>query len=91
MGLPMMLSSQALLVALGVFVVNLPFGYWRAGLTKLSAAWFVAIHAPVPLVVAMRWAAELPFRWSTLPFFVLAYFAGQWTGARLRRLRTGST
>jgi len=66
-----------------VFVLNLPFGYWRAGFRKLSPGWFVAIHAPVPLVVLLRWALELPFRWTTLPLFVVAYFAGQAAGARL--------
>lgn len=68
-----------------ILVLNVPFGYWRAGLRKMSASWFVAIHAPVPLVVALRWALDLPFRWSTLPLFVAAYFTGQWLGARLRR------
>jgi len=67
-----------------VFLLNLPFGYWRAGLRKLSPAWFVAIHAPVPLVILLRWAFHLPFRWTTLPLFVAAYFAGQAAGARLR-------
>lgn len=70
-------------VLLWVTLVNLPFGYWRAGLRKLSPAWFVAIHAPVPLVVLLRWAFDLPFRWATLPLFVAAYFAGQAAGARL--------
>ena len=82
--------STLALVALTVFAVNLPFGYWRAGLPRLSAAWFVAIHAPVPIVIALRWLLGLPFRWSTLPLFVAAYFAGQFAGARLRRLRGGS-
>ena len=67
-----------------VWLVNLPFGYWRAGLRKLSPAWFVAIHAPVPLVILMRWGFGLPFQWGTLPLFVAAYFAGQAVGARLR-------
>jgi len=84
---PMPAPSTLALVALAVFVVNLPFGYWRAGLPRLSTAWFVAIHAPVPLVVALRWLFDLPFRWSTLPLFVAAYFAGQFAGARLRRPR----
>jgi len=66
-----------------VFLLNLPFGYWRAGLKKLSPAWFVAIHAPVPFVLLLRWAFALPFRWATLPLFVAAYFAGQAAGARL--------
>lgn len=73
--------------AAAVFLLNLPFGYWRAGLRKLSAAWFVAIHAPVPLVIALRWLLGLPFRWTTLPLFVAAFFAGQWAGARLRGVR----
>jgi hypothetical protein len=72
------------LATLVIFFLNLPFGYWRAGLRKLSPGWFVAIHAPVPLVVAFRWGVGLPFRWSTLPLFVMAYFAGQFLGARLR-------
>jgi len=67
-----------------VFLLNLPFGYWRAGLRKLSPAWFVAIHAPVPLVILLRLGFHLPFRWTTLPVFVAAYFAGQAAGARLR-------
>jgi hypothetical protein len=52
------------------FLLNLPFGYWRARLRKFSPAWFVAIHAP--------------FRWGALPFFVAAYFGGQLVGNRWR-------
>ncbi|HSQ09327.1 MAG TPA: hypothetical protein VLN25_01745, partial [Burkholderiaceae bacterium] len=33
--------------------------YWRAGLRKFSPAWFVAIHAPVPLVFGLRFALGL--------------------------------
>jgi hypothetical protein len=75
------------IATIAILALNLPFGYWRAGLRKFSAGWFVAIHAPVPLVVAMRFALGLPFRWSTLPLFVAAYFTGQWLGALLRRHR----
>jgi len=77
------------LIALNIFVLNVPFGYWRAGFRKLSPGWFVAIHAPVPLVVGLRWAADLPFRWTNVPLFVAAYFAGQYVGSRLRR-RSGT-
>jgi hypothetical protein len=76
------------LVATLTFALNVPFGWWRAGLRKLSPLWFVAIHAPVPIVVALRFAAGLPFRWTLLPVFVAAYFGGQFVGARLR-LRAG--
>ena len=69
------------------FLVNLPFGYWRAGLRKLSPTWFVAIHAPVPLVVALRYAFGLSFRWAFLPLFVAAFFGGQRVGALWRQRR----
>jgi hypothetical protein len=68
------------------FVINLPFGYWRGGLRKFSPAWFVAIHAPVPLVIGLRFVLGLKFRWAALPFFVAAYFSGQFIGSR-RRMR----
>jgi hypothetical protein len=66
------------------FIINLPFGYWRAGLRKFSPAWFVAIHAPVPMVIGLRFALGLPFRWGALPFLVAAYFGGQFAGNRWR-------
>lgn len=69
-----------------IFLVNLPFGYWRAGVRKLSRAWFVAIHAPVVLAIGMRLLAGIPFRLVTLPLFVLAFFAGQLIGGKARAL-----
>jgi hypothetical protein len=78
-----MIWSIAALVAL----VNIPFGYWRAGVRKFSPAWFVAVHAPVPIAIALRFASGLGFRWATLPLFVLAFFGGQWLGGKLRQRR----
>ncbi len=81
-----MLGSLTLwLVALGILALNLPFGFWRAGLRKLSPLWFVAIHAPVPLAIALRWSAGLSLRLATLPLFVVAFFGGQMLGGRLRQ------
>jgi hypothetical protein len=70
-------------VALLVFLINLPFGWWRAGLRKFSPSWFVAIHAPIPFAIALRLISGLGFRWATLPLFVGAYFGGQFAGSRL--------
>lgn len=72
-------------IAILIFVVNLPFGAWRAGLRKLSPAWFVAIHLPVVLVIGMRILMGVPFRLVTLPLYVSAFFLGQLAGARARR------
>lgn len=83
-------AAAVFIAALGIFLVNLPFGYWRGGLRKMSPAWFVAIHAPVPVVLCLRWAFHLPFSLSTLPLFVAAYFAGQAVGARVRQRRAAA-
>ena len=76
---------QALILAAAfTLLVNLPFGYWRAGTRKFSTAWFVAVHGPVPLVVAARLLLGVGFRWATIPVLVAAFFAGQLAGGRLR-------
>jgi hypothetical protein len=78
------------LVALLIVLLNLPFGMWRAGVRKFSPAWFVAVHAPVPLAVGLRYAAGMGWQWQTLPLFVAAFFAGQFLGGRLRRRPGGA-
>ena len=78
-----MLWTVAALVAL----VNIPFGFWRAGVRKFSPAWFLAVHLPVPIAIGLRFASGLGFRWATLPLFVAAFFGGQWLGGRLRAQR----
>jgi phosphatidylserine synthase len=84
-----MTGPVAYLIAIGVtFVINVPFGYWRAGVRKFSPQWFLAVHAAVPLVIALRFALGLPFRWSMLPFFVATYVGGQYAGSRLRPSRS---
>ena len=74
------------LVAAAVLVLNLPFGYWRAGAPRFSRPWLVAVHAPVPLVVGLRFASGLGWQLSTFPVMVGAFFAGQYLGGTLLRL-----
>jgi hypothetical protein len=70
-----------------VTVLNLPFGFWRAGARKFSASWILAVHAPVPLVVAIRLLSGLGWQLITFPVLVAAFFTGQFVGGRLRRRR----
>ena len=72
-----------LLIAPIVFVINLPFGYWRANVKKFSAAWFLAVHGPVPAVVLLRVLSGLGFNLLTVPFLVGAFFSGQVLGSRI--------
>lgn len=71
-----------------IFLVNLPFGYWRAGVKKFSPSWFGAVHVPVVLAIAIRLLAGLGFRLVLLPMFVGAFFFGQLAGGRVRQLVT---
>lgn len=80
-------ATRLLPLAVAIAAVNVPFGYWRAGVRKYSRSWFVAIHAPVPLVVALRLAAGVAWRLITFPLLVAAFFVGQLLGASLRRWR----
>ena len=75
------------IVAALVLLLNLPFGFWRAGCRKFSWPWILAVHAPVPFVVALRLASGMGFRLITFPVMVGAYFAGQFLGGRLRLWR----
>jgi hypothetical protein len=76
--------STLWIVAVAVLGLNLPFGFWRAGLRKFSWRWLVAIHAPVPAVVTLRLVSGLGWQLITFPVLMGAYFAGQFLGARLR-------
>ena len=70
------------IVTLLTFIVNMPFGYWRASVKKFSWKWFLAVHLPIPLVVFMRFHFHLGFQFYTYPFLVGAFFFGQFVGAK---------
>ena len=71
---------QLLSVAAIVFASNLPFGYWRTHVDRYSKQWFLAIHLPVPLVIALRLLAGLGWQLSTFPIMIGSFFAGQFFG-----------
>jgi len=76
-------------VAAAVFALNPPFGFWRAGVPRFSRPWLLAIHVPVPIVVALRLFAGLGFQLGTFPVTVGAFFGGQLLGGALRRSMRG--
>ena len=77
-------------VAIAVLLINLPFGFWRAGTRKFTFPWLLAVHAPVPLVVGLRVLSGLGWKLSTVPVLVSAFFIGQLLGGRLRHWWEGS-
>lgn len=70
--------------AAAVVALNLPFGFWRAGLRRFTLPWIVAVHAPVPLVIALRYASGLGWQLVTFPVLIGAFFTGQFVGGKLR-------
>lgn len=75
------------ITCLATFLINLPFGYWRGGFRKLSFWWFVAIHAPVPLVIVIRKLNDLHLTWELAPFLLGSYFLGQFLGRKIYGLK----
>lgn len=73
--------GKLIIISMAVFVLNIPFGYWRANVRRFSAQWFLAIHIPVPLIIAMRILGHIGFSWYTYVFLVSAFFLGQQCGS----------
>ncbi len=69
-----------LLVAAVVFLLNIPFGYWRANTKKFSFKWFLAVHLPVPIIITIRILSGLGWHLKTFPVMVGTFFLGQLVG-----------
>ncbi len=76
---------KLVLISVLIFVMNIPFGYWRANVRKFSLQWALAIHLPVPFIILLRIYSEVGFQWFTYVFFVSAFFLGQRIGAIVHR------
>ncbi len=76
------MPTKILLVLLFTFLINLPFGWWRQGFRKFSLPWWVAIHLPIPLVIALRITLKIPY--ATVPLVIAAAVLGQVVGGRFR-------
>jgi|Deesub1362A_J573_1020465.scaffolds.fasta_scaffold00094_104 hypothetical protein len=68
-----------------VFIVNVPFGYWRANTKKFSRDWFLSVHIPVPIVIALRIFTGIGWHFITFPVLIGSFFLGQFFGSVLLR------
>lgn len=68
-----------------IFIINLPFGFWRENQKRFSLKWFLAIHIPVPIIIAIRIYSGIGFDWYTYPVFIASFFLGQLAGAGIRK------
>lgn len=77
---------RILLVALLIFIVNVPFGILRSKVKKFSFRWFLYIHLPIPLVVLFRIKFDIGFAFYTYPIMIGAFFLGQLFGRKATML-----
>ena len=80
-------NNTGVVVVTTIFLINLPFGYWRAGVRRFSFPWFLAVHIPVPLTIVLRMLVGLGWRLGTLPVFMGAFFMGQFLGGLLHKVQ----
>lgn len=80
-----------ILASISVFILNLPFGYWRVNVKKFSLHWALAVHLPVPIVAAIRFISNLGFELYTYPIIAAAFFAGQFAGSKIYLQRKNSS
>lgn len=76
-------------VALLVFLLNIPFGYWRASVRKMARQWSLALLLPVAPVIALSIYSGLGFKPISFPVIVGAYLLGQFVGGRVRNIIQG--
>jgi len=79
--------NKLIIICVFIYVLNIPFGLWREKTVKFSKQWFLAVHLPVPLIIATRLFLNIPLTLKTFPLFVFFYFTGQFTGSVFYRLK----
>lgn len=86
----MNISTNLIEATMMVLIFNIPFGYWRYNVRKLSFQWFLAVHIPVPFIILMRFGMNIGFYWITYIFLMAAFFLGQLLGGKIHQLRKDS-
>jgi len=67
-----------------VFVVNVPIGVLRRRYAKFSRPWARCIYIPIVINIILRRLAG--FTYNVIPFVIMALFAGQYFGIKLKGL-----
>jgi hypothetical protein len=79
---------KLILIFSAVYLLNIPFGYWRENVKKFSLQWALSIHLPIPVIIIIRIYSGIGFKFITYPVLVGAFALGQFTGSRLYKWRT---
>ena len=74
-----------------IFVLNLPFGMWRATTKRFSLGWFISIHLPVIAAIVLRLTSGIGFHLVVLLQSAAAFLLGQFGGGWIYRLSKGTS
>lgn len=77
--------TKILIFAIVIYLINIPFGFWRAGTQRFTLSWYLAIHIPVPAIILLRVYYDLGWTWQSYTILVAAFFFGQLTGQLIRK------
>lgn len=77
------IHMNLILISILVFILNIPFGYWRSNVINYSLEWFLAIHLPIPIIIILRLLSGIGFEFNSYIFLVIAFFLGQLAGNKI--------
>jgi len=77
-------ATSLFFTCLLIFFANIPLGYLRSGIRKLSLKWFLYIYLSVPIVILIRHFFSVQLSWVVAPLLFSSFFLGQFTGKKLR-------
>src|SRR3990172_5932998 len=66
-----------------VYILYIPFGYWRTNVERFSPQWFLAIHLPVPFIILPRIYSHTGFEFYTYPLMILSFSIGLFFGSKI--------
>ncbi|MFQ6054436.1 MAG: hypothetical protein ACE5KT_09845 [Methanosarcinales archaeon] len=67
-----------------VFLLNLPFGYYRVSTKKFSMKWFLSIHLPIPFIFVLRVISG--FGYKVVPLLIVFDILGQVVGGKVKKI-----
>jgi hypothetical protein len=74
-----------IMISILIFLINIPFGFWRSYQSRFSLKWLIAIHAPVIISIVIRMITGVQFKLMNLLIFIPVFFIGQLTGKLIHR------
>jgi hypothetical protein len=74
---------KMLMLGFLVFLINIPFGYWRANTKSKSIEWFATIHIPILIAIIIRFQSGIDFSVLSVLFNVFSFIFGQFLGIKL--------